>query len=153
MLALKNVLPLEEDILKTDQGLLFNTEAGILVEDLNAAMDEKGLALPTMAAFDQETIYGAIATSTHGTGIRVDGMSSMVKSMDLIAGGGKHFRLEPANGITDPEKFAKKYPNGEITLIQDDDKFHASVVGFGMMGIVYSLVIAPKEQFYLKQRL
>lgn len=61
--------------------------------------------LPTMAAFDQETIYGAIATSTHGTGIRVAGMPAMLRSMDLIAAGGKCYRLEPANGITNPVKF------------------------------------------------
>ena len=153
MLALKKVLPVEEDTLKPSQGLLFNTEAGILVEDLNTALDKVGLAIPTMAAFDQETIYGAIATSTHGTGIRVEGMSNMLKSMDLVSDGGKRYRLEPSNGITDADKFAQKYPNGEITLIQDDDKFHSSVVSFGLMGIVYSIVIAPRKQFYLKQRL
>ena len=153
MLALKNVLPLETNTLKPTDEILYNTEAGILVEDLNAALDKEDLAIPTMAAFDQETIYGAIATSTHGTGIRIEGMSAMVRSMDLVAGGGKLYRLEPTNGITDPEKFAKEYPNGEITLIQDDDKFHSSVVGFGLMGIVYSLVIAPRKQFYLRQRL
>lgn len=150
-LGLKKELPLDTDTLKPTKELLFNTEAGMLVSDLNTTLDERGLAIPTMAAFDQETIYGAIATSTHGTGIRVAGMSEMVRSMDIVAGGGKVYRVEPTNGITDPNKFEKKYK--DITLIQDDDKFHSSVVGFGMMGIVYSIVIAPRKQFYLKQKL
>jgi len=150
-LDLKKALPLETDVLKPTEELLFNTEAGMLVSDLNIKLDELGWAIPTMAAFDQETIYGAIATSTHGTGIRVAGMSEMVRSMDIVTGGGKVYRLEPSNGITDPNKFKEKYK--DITLIQDDDKFHSSVVGFGMMGIVYSIVIAPRKQFYLKQKL
>ncbi len=152
-LGLKHILELDKDTLKSSLPTLVNCEAGILVEDLNTYLDEKGLALPTMAAFDQETIYGAIATSTHGTGIRVSGMSDMLKSMDLVANNGKVYRLEPHNGPTDPVKFQEKYPDGEIVLIQDDAKFKSSVVGFGLMGIVYSILIEPVKTFYLKQRL
>ncbi len=153
MLSLKKALPLETDTLKAGLGTLYNCEAGTLVQQINADLDALGLALPTMAAFDQETIYGAIATSTHGTGIRVPGMSAMVRSIDLIAGGGTCCRLEPTNGITDPARFRARYPDGSILLIQDDDKFYSAVVGFGMMGIVYSLVIEPVKSFYLLQRL
>ncbi len=153
MTNLNNTLPLEQDTFKANVPVLFSAEAGMLVEKINAELDNLGLALPAMAAFDQETIYGAIATSTHGTGIRVAGMSAMVRSMDIIAAGGKCYRLEPANGITDPVKFNTKYPGGTITLLQDDDKFYSAVVGFGLMGIVYSIVIEPVKTFYLKQRL
>jgi L-gulono-1,4-lactone dehydrogenase len=154
MLTLNNTLPLENDTFKANMPALFNCEAGMLVQKLNAELDAIGLALPTMAAFDMETIYGAIATSTHGTGIRVQGMSAMVRSMDLIAAGGKCYRLERTNGITDAAKFKAKYPdNTKMELIQDDDKFFSAVVGFGLMGIVYSLVIEPVKTFYLKQKL
>ena len=134
-------------------GLLYIAESGMMVSDLNAALDGLNLALPTMAAFDQETIYGAIATSTHGTGLNVSGMANMVRSMDMVAHGGKVYRLEPTAGITDPVKFQASPANKDITLIQDDDKFYSSVVGFGLMGIVYSIVIEPVKRFYLEQRL
>jgi hypothetical protein len=153
MQKMNKSIPVELDTLKPGLPALFNTEAGMYVEKINAELDKLGLALPTMAAFDQETIYGAIATSTHGTGLNVDGMPAMVRSVDLVAHEGKMYRLEPANGITDPVKFAVKYPNKEITLIQDDDKYYSAVVGFGLMGIVYSIVIEPVKSFYLKQRL
>jgi L-gulono-1,4-lactone dehydrogenase len=153
MLGLNKTLPLETNTFKPGLPTLYSCEAGILVQKINTELDALGLALPTMAAFDQETVYGAIATSTHGTGIRVSGMPAMVRSLDLIAAGGKCYRLEPANGITDPVKFKAQYPNGEITLLQDDDKFNSTVVGFGLMGIVYSIVIAPVQTFYLMQRL
>jgi len=153
MLGLNNSLPVESDTLKQDSPRLFNSEAGMLVEKINAELDGLGLALPTMAAFDQESIYGAIATGTHGTGIRVAGMSAMVRSMDILSAKGKWFRLEPADGVTDPIAFKNKYPGGEIVLIQEDDKFYSAVVGFGLMGIVYSILIEPVKTFYLKQRL
>jgi len=154
-LGLKKVLDLESDTFTnaTHAKTLFSCEAGMMVADLNEELDKRGLAVTTMAAFDQETIYGAIATSTHGTGIRVEGMSKMLLSMDLVSSGGKKYRLEPSDGITDPAKFKAKYPNGEVELIQDDDKFRSSTVGFGLMGIVYSVVLEPRKLFYLKQRL
>jgi len=153
MLGINNVLAIETDVLKPGSPALFSCEAGMMVEKLNSELDKLGLALPTMAAFDQETIYGAVATSTHGTGLNVPGMANMVRSMDMISAGGKCYRIEPSNGITDAAKFKVKYPHDEITLIQDDDKFYSSVVGFGLMGIVYSVVIEPVKTFYLKQRL
>lgn len=153
MLKLNKVLNVETDTLKNAAAVLFSCQSGIMVKEVNDELDKRGLALPTMAAFDRETLYGAIATSTHGTGIRVDGMPAMVRSMDIIAAGGKCYRLEPADGITDPAKFNAKYANGSVTLIQDDDKFHSAVVGFGLMGLVYSIVIEPVKTFYLKQRL
>jgi FAD/FMN-containing dehydrogenase len=153
MRGVKNVLVMETDTLKAGIPVLFNCEAGMLVEKLNTELDKLGLALPTMAAFDQETIYGAVATSTHGTGLNVPGMAAMIRSMDIIATGGKCYRVEPKDGVTDAAKFKRKYPHGEITLIQDNDKFYSSVVGFGLMGIVYSVVIEPVKAFYLKQRL
>lgn len=153
MLQLNAKLDVEADTLKPFGKPLYNAQAGMMVEKINTELDALGLALPTMAAFDQETIYGAIATSTHGTGLNVAGMAAMVRSMDLLAAGGTCYRLEPSDGITDPVKFKAKYPNNEIILIQDTDKFHSSVVGFGLMGIVYSVLIEPRQTFYLKQRL
>jgi len=84
MLKLNNVLPPETDTLKPNPPTLFNVQSGAMVQKVNSELDKLGLALPTMAAFDQETIYGAVATSTHGTGLNVDGMAAMVRSMDII---------------------------------------------------------------------
>jgi L-gulono-1,4-lactone dehydrogenase len=153
MLNMKAELAVETDTLKAGAETLYTAQSGMLVRDLNPLLDAKGLAIPTMAAFDFETIYGAIATSTHGTGLNVEGMPAMMRSLDLIAAGGRCYRVEPAKGITDPAKFNTKYADGSITLIQDDDKFYSTVVGFGLMGIVYSVTIAPVKSFFLLQTL
>jgi L-gulono-1,4-lactone dehydrogenase len=153
MLGLNNFLPVETDTFKKNDFTYIHVESGTMVQKVNETLDGMGLALPTMAAFDRESIYGAIATSTHGTGLNVEGMPAMVQSLDLIAANGIHYRIEPTNGITDPVKFAAKYPNKEITLVQNDDRFYSCVVGFGLMGLVYSVVLKPVPAFYLKQTL
>ncbi len=153
MLNVKKELDLETNTFKanTNTETLYRCEAGMMVEDLNENLDKKGLCIPCMAAFDQETIYGAIATSTHGTGIRVESMPEMVRSLDILAKNGKIYRLEPADGITDPTTFSASHPN--ITLLQDDDKFYSTVVGFGLMGIVYSVLLRVDKMYYMKQTL
>ncbi|CAG8537135.1 3888_t:CDS:2, partial [Racocetra fulgida] len=54
-------------------------------------------------------------------------------------GGGKLYRIEPSQGITDPLKFQLKFPN--ISLIQDDETFNASIVHIGALGITYEITI------------
>lgn len=151
MLTMKKELDLEQNTFRegVDSSLFYRCEAGMMVEDLNANLDKKGLAIPSMAAFDQETIYGAIATSTHGTGIRIPAMPEMVQSFDLISAKAQKYRVEPSNGVTDPNKFDE--PN--TILIQDDDKFYSTVVGFGLMGIVYGVLLKVEKTYYLRQKL
>jgi len=67
--------------------------------------------------------------------------------MVLVAAGGKIYRIERTNGITDPAKFNE--PGTE--LIQDDAVFYSAVLSFGSMGIIYSLVLEVRERYYLRQ--
>ena len=45
--------------------------AGTHLRDLNAALDARGLALPQMGGYDEQTIAGVVSTSTHGSGLRL----------------------------------------------------------------------------------
>ena len=47
-------------------------------------------------------------------------MQGFVRSFVLVAGGGKVYRIEKTNGITDPAKFNEP----GIELIQDDNIFY-----------------------------
>lgn len=67
---------------------LYQTEAGIRLHDLNLDLDSKNLALPTMGAFDAQTIIGAISTGTHGTGYSAGSMPGIVRSLVLVSSGG-----------------------------------------------------------------
>src|SRR5437773_2697806 len=55
------------------------------------------------------------------------------------------YRIEPADGITDPVPFRAKYP--AVTLIQDDNTFNASVVNLGALGVVFYVNITTVKLY------
>jgi len=149
--GLKEVLPLDTDTLKagTQTSTLVEVECGITIADVNDRLDEMGLALINMGAHTAQTVVGALSTSTHGSGIELGSAASFVKSIVVVASEGKVYRIEPADGITDPEKFKSKH--SYIELRQDDDWFKSVVIGLGCMGVVYSVTIKVREKYWLSE--
>ena len=119
------------------RGALVALAAGTRVREAAEILDRKGLGLLAMGSFDGQTLAGALATSTHGSGIDRPPMCDMVLSMVIVATAGQAYRLEPTDGITDPER----YPPDEPRLVQDDQVFSAALVNLGCMGVLHSLVI------------
>ncbi len=132
-----------------DGSKLVWTEAGIRLHDLNPQLRERGLALSNMGGYDGQTLAGVISTSTHGSGIAFGPFPDMVRSLDLVASGGVVYRVEPSAGPTDPAAFAAAHP--DRALVQDDDTFHAVLVGVGCMGIVYAATIEVVEAYCLRE--
>jgi hypothetical protein len=132
-----------------DGSQLVWTEAGIRLHDLNPRLRERELALANMGGYDGQTLAGVISTSTHGSGIDFGPFPDIVRSLDLVASGGAVYRIEPAEGPTDPAAFAAAHP--DRTLVQDDDTFHAVVVGIGCMGIVYAATIEVVPAYCLRE--
>jgi len=134
-----------------EKHFLFETSGGTKVHQLITALDKSGLALMNKGGSSIQAISGAIATSTHGSGIGIGPLPSIVKSMTLVGTGGKTYRIEPSNGVTDPELFKAdtEVQNHKIELIQDDDTFHAVMVGVGSMGLVFSMIIEVQESYRL----
>lgn len=150
--GLNKVLPLDTETLN-DKGralTLVDVECGITIADVNDALDGLGLALINMGAHTAQTVVGALSTSTHGSGISLGSAASFVRSMVVVASGGKVYRIEPAAGITDPEKFKSKH--GDIELVQNDDWFNSVVIGLGCMGVVYSVTMQVREKYWLREQ-
>ncbi len=147
----KSILKSDEEIKKLglDPNLLVHAENGITIRDLNQLLDQKKLALYNMGGFDAQTIAGVISTATHGTGIGLGAISDQAVSLVMVGEGGIIYRIEPSNGITDPEKYKAKYP--ENKLIQDDDWYNAVSVSFGNMGVIYSAILKVLPAYYLKE--
>lgn len=134
-------------------GHLFEVEGGIKVKALNKKLDKLGYCISAMGAIDHQSIAGAISTGTHGSSMSFGTMSNMVKSMVLVTHDlndpekAKAYRLEPDNGITDPNQ----YPTDAPELIQEDDTFYSALLGFGCFGIIYSYVLEVEEMYYLSE--
>jgi hypothetical protein len=142
----------EPDILRgwrAEDEPLVRVQAGMRIRELNAHLDSLGLALKNMGGYDGQTVAGVISTATHGSGIRFGPIADDVRSLELAGSGGVLYRIEPVNGITDPEAFASRYP--EWTLLQDDDAFHAARVGMGCLGVIYAVTLAVRSKFYLRE--
>ena len=150
--GLAKPLELDEQLLKPerrDSEPLVRVQAGMRIRELNAHLDSLGLALPNMGGYDGQTIAGVISTSTHGSGLGFGPMTDEVRSLEVVGSGGALYRIEPADGITDPAAFADGTP--EWTLIQDDDVFDAARVGIGCLGVIYSVTLAVRSRFYLRE--
>jgi L-gulono-1,4-lactone dehydrogenase len=71
-----------------DAGLV-TVEAGLPIHRLNQILHSHGLAMPNLGDIDRQTISGAIATGTHGTGARLGGLATAVADYDLVTAGGE----------------------------------------------------------------
>jgi L-gulonolactone oxidase len=104
-------------------------EAGITIADLNLLLNGLGLALPNLGDIAYQTISGAIATSTHGTGRNLTGIAAQVVAMRVVAGDGSVLDLGP-----------DRHPS----------LFHAARVGVGALGVVSQVTLRVVPAFRLR---
>jgi L-gulono-1,4-lactone dehydrogenase len=74
-------------------------EAGITIRELGPALAERGLALENQGDVDTQTIAGAIATATHGTGGRFANLASQVTGLRLVTAGGEAVELREGDDL------------------------------------------------------
>lgn len=104
---------------------LVRVEAGIVIGDLSQALDEHGLAMPNLGDIDRQTISGAIATATHGTGARLQNISAAVTAVQVVC----------ADGTT--------------LEIEDGDDLRAARVSLGALGAISELTLQAVPAFTL----
>ncbi len=148
---LNKVLPLDPVLLRdgVDTSTLFQVESGIRIRALNDALWKNGLSIINMGGYDMQTIVGAFSTSTHGSGITLGPIADSIESIDIVSDGGKVYRIERSDGITDRTAYEAQYP--DRTLVQEDDWFNAVAVSMGCMGVIYSVILRAMPQYYLNE--
>jgi L-gulono-1,4-lactone dehydrogenase len=67
-----------------------------------------------------------------------------------VASGGEAYRIERADGPTDPAAFAAAHGERR-TLVQSDDFFDAVAVGMGCMGIVCTAMLEVEPAYFLRE--
>lgn len=119
--------------------------AGLTIAEINDRLAEHGLALENMPAFDGQAIVGAICTGVHGSGIKLGPLADQVESIELVAGDGAHYQIEPTDGFAAAPFVASAEPKDDAEL------FYSSVVGLGAMGIVTALTLRVRDQYSLTE--
>jgi hypothetical protein len=136
------------------QDVLFHVESGATVADINALLDARGLALPTLGGSNGQALAGAISTGTHGGDVDVPPLADAVMAMHLVTEAGRELWVERASQpITDDAALgaalARSCPDTEI--IRDDRVFAALLVGLGRFGVIYSYVLRVRPAFRLAE--
>ncbi|CAJ0846093.1 19926_t:CDS:10 [Entrophospora sp. SA101] len=127
-----------------DDIVYYDMKCGTTIHEIIKVLKKDDRALPNLGGYDGQTIVGLNATSTHGSGIQIPPLATSIKTVDLIVPG-QLYRIEPADGITDPISFKAKYPS--VTLIQDDDTFNCSVVNLGAFGVVFYVTVSTVKLY------
>ena len=107
---------------------LVTVRAGTTLRALNAALAELGLALANLGDIDAQTIAGALATGTHGTGARLGGLATQIEALDLVLADGS---LVTCSASARPGMFA------------------AARVGLGALGVVSAVTLRCVPSFTL----
>jgi FAD/FMN-containing dehydrogenase len=107
---------------------LIRVRAGTTLTTINTELAGHGLAMPNLGDIDVQTISGALATGTHGTGAGYGCLSTFVTELELVTGTGEVLRC-----------------SREAT----PDIFMAALVGVGAIGVVTEITIRCVDAFIL----
>ena len=106
--------------------------AGTPLHVLNDRLHGLGLALHNLGDVDRQTVAGAIATGTHGTGGRQASLSAQVAALEVVTGDGSlvHARSDGT--------------------AEEADLLAAARVGLGALGIVTAVTFRVEPAFTLR---
>jgi L-gulonolactone oxidase len=68
--------------------------AGTTIHELAALLAAHGLALANLGDIDAQTIAGAIATGTHGTGAQLPGLAAQVVALQIVTASGDVLEID-----------------------------------------------------------
>ena len=108
-------------------GELVTVQAGITIRELGPALAARGLALENQGDADPQTIAGAVATATHGTGGRFGNVSSRVEALRLVTAA------------------------GDVVELRDGDDLLAGRVSLGALGAISALTLRCVPAFTIQR--
>src|SRR4051812_49832883 len=75
-------------VIDDDRAGLVRVQGGIRLHELGIELARRGLAMENLGDVDAQTLAGALATGTHGTGVGYRNLSSQVTGMRLVTAEG-----------------------------------------------------------------
>jgi L-gulonolactone oxidase len=107
---------------------LVRAQAGITIEQLNTVLDRHGLAFENLGDIDRQTLAGATATGTHGTGSGLRNLSAQIRSLELMQADGTVVELDEQS---------------------DPDGWRAARVSLGALGVVTAITLQSVPAYRL----
>ncbi|WP_341359862.1 D-arabinono-1,4-lactone oxidase [Georgenia sp. M64] len=106
---------------------------GTGLSDLCNGLADVGLALENLGDVDYQSIAGAVATGTHGTGERLGNLSSALAGGTLVTGAGRTLAFGTAG-------------DGDTELLR------ATQVSLGALGVMTSMTLRVRRAYQLHRR-
>jgi FAD-linked oxidoreductase len=103
--------------------------AGTQLKVLNAELERLGLSLHNMGDIAEQTLAGAVATGTHGTGGVAAGLAAQLGGFQLVTGAGKVLAASPS---------------------ENADVFELGRIGLGALGILTTVMFEVEPLFLLE---
>jgi L-gulono-1,4-lactone dehydrogenase len=152
---LNRVLEIDRSVLKdsVDADYLCQFEGGATLGTITSHLWQRGKAVFNQPGYENLTFVGTMSSGGHGSGSWCGPLSEHARALQIVTVDADRrvveFQIEPSDGISDPAKFAAKYP--DIELVQDDRMFHACTVAMGCFGVVYSAIIEVRDAYNIRE--
>src|SRR3954453_18809992 len=105
---------------------LVRVEGGIRLRALSRELHARGLAMPNLGDIDTQSLAGALATGTHGTGTRLPNLSGQLVSVELVLA------------------------DGSERTIDGGDELLAARVSLGALGVIVAVTLRCVPAFRLR---
>ncbi len=102
--------------------------AGTPLHVLNEELAAFGYALPNLGDIDRQSLAGATGTGTHGTGLRLTGLSAGIRALCIVLADGSVVECSPT---------------------QEPELFQAARLGLGALGIITEVTVSVVPAFLL----
>ncbi|QKW11904.1 D-arabinono-1,4-lactone oxidase [Verrucosispora sp. NA02020] len=109
----------------------FTVWGGTRLKALGESLYDAGLAMENLGDVDYQSIAGATATGTHGTGVRFGNLSTQVTGVRLVTGTGETLDISPTSN-------AELLPAARLSL--------------GALGVVTKITIHAQPRYELRRR-
>lgn len=114
-----------------DEALTATLGAGTRLGDIGSPLEAIGQAMFNLPDIDRQTLAGATATATHGTGRAFTSLSGYIRALQLVT------------------------PRGDVVEIDRDkqpDLYAAAAVNLGALGVVTRVTLQNRDTYRLKAR-
>lgn len=108
---------------------LARVQAGMTLAAVSDRLDRHGLAFPNLGDIDAQTIAGATATGTHGTGAELPNLSAQLHAVELMTADGRTVELTAESG---------------------SEAWRAARVSVGALGVVTAFTLQLVPSFVLE---
>ncbi|GAA3284970.1 FAD-binding protein [Dactylosporangium vinaceum] len=125
---LVSVAGLPADIRIDAAGGTVSVAGGVRYGELARKLDAEGYALHNLGSLPHISVAGAVATGTHGSGVRLGNLATAIAGVDIVAGGGEL-----------------------VSLRRGDADFDGAVVALGALGAVVRVTLDIQPRYQVSQ--